>query len=212
MAIQNVSGIILAAGRSRRLGYPKHLLPWDGRTMLEHVVDQIRHLPLQAVVVVLGPSTAPLALRLEALGAIPVRVPEGAQACAISIRTGLRAVGETDAAMIFLGDQPALPLRAAQVLLSGWQERGRPLQVIRYREGRGHPVLVARSLFETLEARSGEKVLWELIAQHPGWVAEVPVDLPLPRDIDTWTDYLSLRAEAGLPPVDLPAGPHGVKG
>ncbi len=200
MEIEGVCGIILAAGRSRRLGQPKHLLPWDGQTVLEHIVGRIRGLPLRQVVVVLGPAAAPLAPRLEALGAIPVKVPEGVQACAVSIRTGLQAVREAEAVMVFLGDQPTLPLAAAEALLRGWQERGRPLQVVRYREGRGHPVLIARALFEALKARTGEKVLWELMAEHPDWVAEVPLDLPLPRDIDTWADYLALRAEAGLPP------------
>ncbi len=200
--MSDVRGIILAAGRSRRLGQPKHLLPWDGRTVLEHIVGRIMGLPLRQVVVVLGPSSASLASRLEALGAIPVKVPEGAQACAVSIQTGLQAAREADAVMFFLGDQPTLPLSAAQVMLDGWQKRGRPLQVIRYREGRGHPVLITRALFKALEARTGEKVLWELMAEHPEWVIEVPMDLPLPRDIDTWEDYRMLRAEAGLPPVD----------
>lgn len=203
MEMRKVWGIVLAAGRSRRLGQPKHLLPWDGQTVLEHIVSRIRSLPLQQVVVVLGPSAAPLAPQLKALGAIPVRVPEGVQACAVSIRTGLQAAQEADAAMFFLGDQPTLPLSAAQALLTGWQERGRPLQVVRYREGRGHPILIARTLFEVLESRTGEKVLWELMAEHPDWVVEVPVDLPLPGDIDTWADYIALRAEAGLPPLDL---------
>ncbi len=202
MGMLDVYGIILAAGRSRRLGRPKHSLPWDGRTVLEHIVDRIRRLPLRQVVVVLGPESAPLAPRLAALGAIPVRVPEGSRACATSIRTGLQAAREADAVMIFLGDQPTLPLSAAQAVLDGWWGRGWPLQVVRYREGRGHPILVARTLFEVLEMREGEKVLWELMAEHPEWVTEVPVDLPLPRDIDTWADYLALRAEAGLPLVD----------
>lgn len=105
--------------------------------------------------------------------------------------------------MFFLGDQPTLSLSAPEALLNGWRERDRPFQVVRYREGRGHPILIAQALFEVLGARTGEKILWELMEEHPDWVAEVPIDLPLPRDIDTWEDYLALRAEAGLPPVDF---------
>jgi len=204
-----VTGIILAAGRSRRLGRPKQLLPFGETTLLGQVVLSALAAPLNRVVLVLGPGMGAIGAGLARPGLTVVYTPETAPACSVSIQTGLQASPGSGALLLLLGDQPGVTPAVVAAVLSGWRQAQRPVAVGRYRGGEyGHPFVLSGPALAEVPGLSGEKAVWSLLQAHPEWVQAVDLDRPLPRDVDVWDDYLALLAEHGLPlPVKVGAAP-----
>ena len=193
-----VSGLVLAAGGSSRLGQPKQLLPYGGRPLLEHVLDVARDCGFGQLLCVIGGSSAAVRAAVDLTGVSVVENPAFGAGCSSSIAAALGAVDpRSDLLVLMLGDQPGVSAGAVRTLLAG--RGGAPLAVCRYADGRGHPLALARSLFGDLAALRGDKGVWKLLDRLGPAVAEVPVDGPVPRDIDTWEDYRAALAAAGRP-------------
>jgi molybdenum cofactor cytidylyltransferase len=73
------------------------------------------------------------------------------------------------------------------------------LAVCRYDDGRGHPIAFARSMFGALANLHGDKGVWRLLDQRADDVTEVPIDGPIPLDVDTEEDYAAVLAGARAP-------------
>ena len=73
---------------------------------------------------------------------------------------------------------------------------GAPLAACRYDDGRGHPLLFARSMFAELAELHGDKAVWKLLERYAAQVVDVPVAGPVPLDVDTWADYRAVLATA----------------
>lgn len=208
MSRDPVTGIILAAGRSRRLGRPKQLLPFGETTLLGRVVENALAGPLEQVVLVLGPGMTEIARALARPGLQIVQTPETAPACSVSLQTGVAAAPESSAVVLLLGDQPGVTPAIVAGVLAGWRRAQRPVAVASYRGLPGHPFVLSGPALAEVAALSGEKAVWALLQAHPEWVHTVPVDRTLPRDVDVWEDYLALLAEYGLPlPAAVSGGP-----
>ena len=89
-----------------------------------------------------------------------------------------------------LGDQPGVTAESVERLLAGRGDA--PIAACAYADGRGHPLAFSRRLFPELESLHGDKAVWKLLDRHAGEAADVPVDGPIPRDIDTWDDYAQI--------------------
>ena len=96
-----------------------------------------------------------------------------------------------------LGDQPGVTAATVAALLAGRGDA--PLAVCRYDDGRGHPIAFARETFAALADLHGDKGVWRLLDQHAVDVTEVPIDGPIPLDVDTEEDYAALLASARAP-------------
>ena len=185
-----VSGLVLAAGGSSRLGQPKQLLPFGETTLLGHVLGVARACPFDQLVCVLG-GGADAVRRAVDLSGLTVVVNEGfGSGCSSSIAAALPEV-DGDVLVLLLGDQPGVTPASVRALLDGRGEA--PLAACEYDDGRGHPFAFARSIFGELAALHGDKGVWKLLDRGP--VADVRVPGPIPPDIDTWDDYrrLALR-------------------
>lgn len=191
-----VSGVVLAAGKSTRLGVmPKQLLPWRGTTLLEWVVRQVEVSPLDEVLVVVGHQSEEVRQRVSLTRSRFVETPDFGEGCSASIRNGLRAVSpEAEAAVLILGDQPQMETAAIRAVVEGWHRSRSPVVRISYRGQSGHPVLVSKTIFPQVETLHGDKGVWKLLEAHPEWVQEIEVDLPFPRDVNRWEDYTSLTS------------------
>jgi len=189
-----VSGLILAAGKSTRLGAgPKQLLPWRGTTLLEWVVRQVESSSLDEVLVVVGHQSEEVRGRVSLVRSRFVETPDFGEGCSASIRNGLKAVSpKAEAAVLILGDQPEIDAAAIRAVVDGWDRSRSPVVRISYRGHSGHPVLVSRTIFPQIEALRGDKGVWKLLEAHPEWIQEIELDLPHPRDVNTWEDYTSL--------------------
>lgn len=196
---KRVGAIILAGGRSERLGRAKQLLPWNGRTLVEAVVEEVcRAGRLAAVAVVVRREVAEaLGKRAgERLGCARIVFPdETGEGCAASYRSGLAALEESelDAVVILLGDQPGMRAETIERVIAGWERSGAAIAVARYRDGEGHPLVFDRTVFADLRELRGEKAAWKLVDRSRKRVYVVEIEESMPGDIDTWEDYEARR-------------------
>jgi molybdenum cofactor cytidylyltransferase len=133
----------------------------------------------------------------EALKGLPVRFvlnpePEAGQGSSIGCGVSALPPG-VRAALIALGDQPALPAEVIPRLLQAFRETGKSIVAPVYRGVQGNPVLFASALFPELRSLIGDRGARALLEKDPDRVALVPFDLPMPTDLDTPEEYERLR-------------------
>jgi molybdenum cofactor cytidylyltransferase len=193
-----VTGLVLAAGGSSRLGRPKQLLPYRGGTLLGHTVDVARACAFDQLVVAIGGHADEVRAQVDLSGADVVENPAYGEGCSSSIAATLGAVDpRCDVIVLLLGDQPGVKPANVGALLHG--RAGAPLAACRYEDGRGHPLAFGRAVFPDLSALHGDKAVWKLLDRRGGEVVDVPVPGPVPRDVDTAEDYEALLAEPAAP-------------
>jgi len=189
--------VILAAGGSSRLGRPKQLLEYRGRSLLRHVAEVAVGSICRPIVVVLGAQASQLEAELRAL---PVHVAENqqwAQGMATSLRRGLETLESLDggigAAVILLCDQPLVSVQTIDALVDAWRTAGKRIIASEYAGGVGVPALFDRSLLPEILALDGEEGARRVIARHADEVHLVPFPGGA-TDIDTPQDCERLRA------------------
>jgi len=186
-----VAGLVLAAGGSSRLGRPKQTLPYNGTTLLGHVLGSARACGFDQLVVAIGGAADDVRAKVDLSGAELVENREYGEGCSSSIAAALPALDpRCDVLVLMLGDQPGVGPTAVRTLLA--RHGGAPMAVSRYEDGRGHPFAFRRSVFPELGELHGDKAVWKLIERRPDDVVEVRVPGRVPRDVDTWADYEAL--------------------
>ncbi|HEX4108437.1 MAG TPA: nucleotidyltransferase family protein [Solirubrobacteraceae bacterium] len=190
-----MTGLVLAAGGSTRLGRPKQLLPYGDGTLLGHVLDTARACPFDQLLCVVGGSAHDVRAAVDFAGVQVVVNEHFGEGCSSSIAAALGAVDKrSEVLVLMLGDQPGVREGAVAALLGG---RGSaPLAACAYADGRGHPFAFARSTFAQLADLHGDKGVWKLMDRYGTAVADVPVPGPAPLDVDTWEDYEAVLAQA----------------
>jgi molybdenum cofactor cytidylyltransferase len=189
-----VTGLVLGAGGSSRLGRPKQLLPYGEGTLLGHVVGVARECPFQQTVVALGGSAEAVREQVDLAGVDVALNEEYGEGCSSSIAAALAVVDERcEVLVLMLGDQPGVTADTVSTLVRGRGES--PMAVCRYDDGRGHPLAFARGIFDELAGLQGDKAVWRLLEQRADEVVEVPVAGPIPRDVDTPQDYRAVLRE-----------------
>ena len=192
-----VTGLVLAAGGSRRLGRPKQLLPYGSSTLLGHTLDTARASGFDQLIVALGGSSAEVRRKVDLSGVEVVENPDYGEGCSSSIAAGLSTVDpRCDALVLMLGDQPGVTAATVRALISGRGE-GTKLAVCAYDDGRGHPLAFSRAMFDRLSELHGDKAVWKLIERLGDAVVEVRIPGPIPPDVDTREDYEAILAAAG---------------
>lgn len=200
--IGRISGIVLAGGTSSRLGQPKQLLDFEGRPLLQHAIDAMEKSGLYDVVVVLGHRAEEVAEAVQiGPGTRIVVNPDFAQGQATSLRTGLGAVdGRSDAAVVILGDQPAVNALMVRTIAETYQATGGKVVQAVFGGKPNHPTLFEKQLWPELQAIEGDKGAREVLKSHPEWVVQVELGGELPSDLDTWEDYERLTGRTQPPP------------
>lgn len=195
MPQEKVTGLVLAAGGSQRLGQPKQLLPYGSATLLDHALDTARACAFDQVICVLGGGADAIRNAVNLDGVDVVENRHFGAGCSSSIAVALSAIDPTtEVLVLLLADQPGVPPATVGALLSGRGDS--PLAACAYENGRGHPLAFARSAFAELEALHGDKGVWKLLDGRATDVVDVPISGPVPLDIDTWEDYRALLGEA----------------
>jgi molybdenum cofactor cytidylyltransferase len=192
-----VSGLVLAAGGSKRLGQPKQLLPYGQGTLLDHVLAVARECRFDQSLCVIGGGGPDVRDGVDLADFDVVENPHYGSGCSSSIAAALSAVdSRADVLVLMLGDQPGVTPWTVAVLLAGRGDA--PLAACGYDDGRGHPLAFARSMFGELSAMHGDKAVWKLLDRHAKTVIDVAMSGATPRDVDTWEDYRAVLSEAGV--------------
>jgi molybdenum cofactor cytidylyltransferase len=193
-----VAGLVLAAGGSRRLGQPKQLLPFDGKTLLDTTLDNARACGFEQIVCTLGGAIDEVRDTVDLSGVEVVENPDYGAGCSSSIAAALPAVDPgCDVLVLLLGDQPGVTPPTVAALLASRGDAA--LAVCRYDDGRGHPFAFSRLLFGELAMMHGDKAVWKLLERHADEVVEASIPGRVPLDVDTWDDYRAFLAGASPP-------------
>ncbi|HEV7133664.1 MAG TPA: nucleotidyltransferase family protein [Gaiellaceae bacterium] len=189
-----VTGLVLAAGGSERLGEPKQLLAYGGATLLDHALETARACAFDQLLCVLGGSAEAIRETVDFHDVDVVENPVFGAGCSSSIAAALHAIDpETDVLVLLLADQPGVTPETVATLLAGRGDA--PLAACAYDDGRGHPLAFARSTFADLEALHGDKGVWKLLDRRAADVVDVTVAGVIPLDVDTWEDYRTVLAD-----------------
>jgi molybdenum cofactor cytidylyltransferase len=195
MSRPRVTGLLLAAGGSKRLGQPKQLLPFGDATLLDHTLATARACRFDQLLCVIGGAADEVQATVDLSGA-EVLVNDGfGSGCSSSIALAVDAIDRrSELLVLLLGDQPGVTPATVEKLIA---ERGDArLALCRYDDGRGHPFAFARSMFGELAQLHGDKAVWKLQDQLGNEVVEVRIAGPVPPDIDTWEDYEAVQSFA----------------
>lgn len=189
--MNEVWAIILAAGSSTRMKKQKLLLPFNGKNIIETVIENAVHAVESNIMVVLGSNKEEI---LEKIKHSPVsycineNYRNGMLSSAIC---GFHALpGTAKAALIFLGDQPQIPSSIALNVLEAWKRSVKGIIVPVYRGRRGHPVLIETRFIPEIENLDQNRGLKQLMEKFPEEIFEINCISPeILRDIDTPEEY-----------------------
>ncbi len=190
-----IAGIVLAAGRSARLGRPKQLLPYRGRPLLEWALAAMAAATVDPVLVVLGHEAERVLREVDLHGARVVVNDRYAEGLSTSLQAGLAALDEAvEAAVISVGDQPLLAGETIDALVAASRESGDKIVAADYGDHRGTPLLLHRDLWSLAATIRGDQGARALLRAYDGPIAAVPVPAASAADVDTWDDYRRLGA------------------
>jgi molybdenum cofactor cytidylyltransferase len=194
MSRHRTTGLVLAAGGSKRLGRPKQLLPYGDATLLDHTLATARACGFDQLICVIGGGAVDgIRATVDLSGADVLENDRFGEGCSSSIALALESVDpRSDVLVLLLGDQPGVTPAAVRALLAGRGEA--PLALCRYDDGRGHPFAFARSMFEELAQLHGDKGVWKLQDRYEDVLAEVRIAGAIPLDVDTWEDYQAVQS------------------
>lgn len=197
-----IGAVVLAAGASRRMGQPKMVLPWGSTTVIEQVTRTLAAAGAQPVVVVTGGAREQVEAALDSQPVHLVHNPNFEQGEMLSSLTAglespsLAASPEVAAALVALGDQPAIQVEVARQVISVYWQTGARLVVPSYRNRRGHPWLVDRNLWPALINLPRNRTMRDFLNLHSGDIHYVTVETPtVLKDVDTPEDYYSQRPQ-----------------
>ena len=195
--------IILAAGASTRMGKPKQLLPYQGRSLLRHITEIAIASKNQPIIVVLGANAEIIKPEICQL---PVQIVENLQwasGMGSSIRTGIEAVNalgqNVEAVVITLCDQPFVSPELINQLVETYRRSDKAIVACEYADTLGVPALFHHTFFSqlmTLKQGEGAK---QIIGKYINQVTSVPFLQGL-IDIDTPNDYQQLQIQSAKHP------------
>jgi len=204
-----VAALVLAAGRSRRMGRDNKLLAEvDGTPMVARVADEVLRAGVAPVVVVTGHERGRVERALADRVVRLVHNPDHERGLSTSLAAGLRALpAQAEGVLVCLGDMPRVRVAHVERLLAAFDPlEGRAICVPTCRGKRGNPVLFARRFFEAMGAIEGDVGARHLIGENAEDVCEVEMaDDGVLLDVDTAGDLEALAAGATTSP-DAPRG------
>jgi molybdenum cofactor cytidylyltransferase len=178
MNIKNprISVILLAAGKSERMGRNKLLMPFEGGTVIGRTLDNLQASRAGEIVVVLGARAQEMG---AAIGNRPVSLvlnPNYTRGMSTSLITGLQMVSkQAKYALVALGDQPFVTPQTYDKLIDAALNTEKGILVPVYQKQRGNPILIHAGYFPEIMHFSGDVGGRELLTQYPDDLLEVKV-------------------------------------
>lgn len=194
--IGSYSIIILAAGSSSRMGQPKQLLEYNGKSLLQHAVDEALGTGVENIVVILGEYADEIKRNIKKDGIKLLENPDHKEGMASGIRLGLHYLTKdrenmTEGVLIMLCDQPFVNSGLLTDLPEKQKVTGAPIVVSSYGNSKGVPAVFHKSVFPELLNLKGDKGAKGIIKKYNEETRTV--DFPRGHiDIDTLEDYRNL--------------------
>jgi molybdenum cofactor cytidylyltransferase len=172
-----VSAILLAAGKSERMGQNKLLLPFGGRTVIQCTLDSLIASRAGEVIVVLGSKAQEINQSIGGRRALVVLNPNYAKGMSTSLITGLGMVNsKARFIMVALGDQPLITPRVYNQLIEAALGTDKGIILPVYKGERGNPIVISTRYRPEMLKQTGDIGGRELLKAHPEDVLEVLVD------------------------------------
>lgn len=183
--------IILAAGESKRMGSPKMLLSFNGRTMIENVIANVTESKVDKIMVVLGADSEPLVELIRTMAVSYCYNENYKDGMLSSAACGFRNLPDDyNAVLVFQGDQPLITSVTINAVIEAYLSTGKGIAIPVYKSRRGHPILIDRKYTNEIEKLSPFEGLRSLAYKFPGDVQEVnSVESGILRDFDTYDEY-----------------------
>src|SRR4029453_3232132 len=189
-----ISAIVLAAGKSERMGRPKALLPLRGKTFLENILAAISSSPVEETCVVVGHHRD----EIERHVVPPARIifnPDYEQGMITSLQAGISSLpSRTSGALLFLVDHPLVDSETIALLVG--KVGGARMFLPTFEGRRGHPVLFGSAILQEILGLSAVQGANIVVHKDPDRIVEVSVNSPgILVDVDTPEDFLKLQSE-----------------
>jgi molybdenum cofactor cytidylyltransferase len=183
--------IILAAGESKRMGFPKMLLTFRGKTILENVINTVTSISVNNTLVVLGAEKEKLMHLLRNSKVKHCYNDNYREGMLSSVKCGFRNLPpDFDAVLIFQGDQPFISSETINVVIEAYRSSEKGIVIPVYDKKRGHPLLLDKKYRDLIYKLNSREGLRSLSYQFPDDVLEVKTSDPgILRDIDTIEDF-----------------------
>jgi molybdenum cofactor cytidylyltransferase len=202
----NVGAVILAAGKSERMGQNKQLLKLNGKTLIENILDALSTAGINIQVVVLSGELEQimkvLKPRLDKIKIALNVTPELGMAS--SFQTGLIVLSNFEAVFLVLGDEPILDPEVLKTMVNKMESDPDVLIVSPVHGGKkGHPLLFRRQLFGEIMSLQEGQTIRDVVHAHADKLVLVEAPEWTTMDIDTPKDYESLKklVKSGNKPV-----------
>ncbi len=191
-----IVAVVLSAGESSRMGQPKALLPFDGRTFIETIIAALRRSRVGEIVVVLGHNADEMKSRLEHLPATLVINRDYRNGQLSSLQTAIRyligsaSASKIDGILVHLVDHPYIDPALVDRMIESFYASEKLIVLPRYGSRRGHPVIFSAALFgELLEAPLDEGAKSVVNHHRPDTLEIETDDAGVTIDIDTPDEY-----------------------
>ncbi len=190
-----ISAVLLAAGKSKRMGRPKLLLPFGGSTILERTVDNISSSLVDEVIVVLGAGARDLE---KVIASRPVKLvfnPDYRRGMSTSLTCGLKMVNRrAQKVMVALADQPLVDKETYNRLIEESLSSEKGIVIPVFQSRRGNPIIFSIGYRQELLGLTGDVGGREIVSRHPDDVLEVALESEgVVVNINTMDEYYCRR-------------------
>ncbi len=186
-----ICAIVLAAGCSSRMGTQKLLLPFGGKTVITHIVEQLLASSIDEVYVVVGYQRKRIEQELFAQSVSIVNNTNYKTGMLSSVRCGLSAVPKNcQTVLVALGDQPSITTKLIDQMLQSYKTAKKQILVPLYNDKRGHPIIFSAAYRNEILTQYDNVGLRGLLHAHREDIFELTVSASgVISDMDYPEDY-----------------------
>ena len=194
--VESCCAIILAAGRSQRMGSPKQLLVFGEKKLIQHTIDAVKASSVNKIIVVFGYESEMISEAIDATGLQIDVNNDWSTGMASSVKAGMEVIADSgftfDKVILLVCDQPYIEAKIIDDLLDQQRQSGKPVVASVYGGKHGVPALFDKSYFYLLKQLSGDEGARKIIRENLGDVATIP--FPSGEiDIDTPSAYEMIK-------------------
>lgn len=188
-----IGAIILAAGESKRMGFPKMLLPFHDTTMIENVIANVSASSVESTLIILGTEKDRLIEVIKKTTATYCYNDNYKEGMLSSVKCGFQNLSlDIKAVLVFQGDQPYITSDVINRVIEAYKSSGKGIVMPVYNGKRGHPLMIDRKYWNYIEKLEMSEGLRALAYKFSEDVLEVETDCQgILRDFDTYEEYMS---------------------